>query len=208
MEAKSVCDHFNWLFFGVKWRYSTRNGPANEVDSSHSKKLLDYSNNIFVLFYRITKNGDILPIIQNNFLKNRLNELVALNSNTTKLPVTFTYTPISIGKLRLILHVEHAMKALKQFGFTNKDLDEVKGIFSETNLYLLCGTMLIASVHVSPGKATYDIWVSYQTKFWKISILFLSASFRLPLVQKWYLILEEEEDLCRSVIADNIVASI
>lgn len=72
-----------------------------------------------------------------------------MNSNTTKLSLTFNYSPISIGKLRLILHVEHAMKALKQFGFTKKDVDEVKGIFSEANLYLLCGTMLIASVHVS-----------------------------------------------------------
>lgn len=65
------------------------------------------------------------------------------------MPLTFNYSPISIGKLRLILHVEHAMRSLKQFGFTKKDVDEVKGIFSEANLYLLCGTMLIASVHVS-----------------------------------------------------------
>lgn len=98
---------------------------------------------------RITKDGDILPIIQNNFLKTRLSNLVEMNSNTTKLPLTFNYSPISIGKLRLILHVEHAMRSLKQFGFTRKDVDEVKGIFSEANLYLLCGTMLIASVHVS-----------------------------------------------------------
>lgn len=97
---------------------------------------------------RITKSGDILPIIQNNFLKTRLSDLIELNSNTTKMPLTFNYSPISIGKLRLILHVEHAMRSLKQFGFTKKDVDEVKGIFSEANLYLLCGTMLIASVHV------------------------------------------------------------
>lgn len=38
---------------------------------------------------------------------------------------------------------------MKGFGFTKKDVDEVKGIFSESNLYLLCGTMLIASVHVN-----------------------------------------------------------
>lgn len=54
-----------------------------------------------------------------------------------------------MGKLRLILHVEHALQAMKGFGFTKKDVDEVKGIFSESNLYLLCGTMLIASVHVN-----------------------------------------------------------
>lgn len=106
-----------------------------------------YTDIIFI--YRITKDRDILPIIQNDFLKTRLNDLIEMNSNTTKLPLTFTYTPISVGKLRLILHVEHALRALKQFGFTNKDVDEVKGIFSEANLYLLCGTMFIGSIHVS-----------------------------------------------------------
>lgn len=104
---------------------------------------------LFSFFYRITKDKDVLPIIQNDFLKTRLNDLMEMNSNTSTLPLTFSYNPISVGKLRLILHVEHAMRALKQFGFTNKDVDEVKGIFSEANLYLLCGTMFIASVHVS-----------------------------------------------------------
>lgn len=103
----------------------------------------------FIFIFRITKDKDILPIVQNDFLKTRLSDLIEMNSNTTKLPLTFFYSPISVGKLRLLLHVEHALKALKQFGFTNKDVDEVKGIFSEANLYLLCGTMLIGSVHVS-----------------------------------------------------------
>lgn len=75
--------------------------------------------------------------------------MIELNRNTTELTLTFTYTPISVGKLRLILHIEHAMLALKQFGFTLKDIDEMKNVFSETNLYFLCGSMLIASVHVS-----------------------------------------------------------
>lgn len=97
---------------------------------------------------RITKEKDILPIIQNDFLKTRLSDLIEMNSNTTILPLTFTCTPISVGKLRLILHVEHALRALKKFGFTANDIEEVKWIFSETNLYLLCGTMLIGSVHL------------------------------------------------------------
>lgn len=101
-----------------------------------------------MMLCRINQKNEILPIIQNDFLKTRLSDLIELNENATKLPLTFTYTPISIGKLRLILHVEHALKSLKQFGFTKKDIDEVKGIFSEANLYLLCGTMFIASVHV------------------------------------------------------------
>lgn len=98
---------------------------------------------------RINNQNDILPIIQNDFLRTRLADLIELNENKTKMSLTFTYNPISIGKLRLLLHVEHALRSLKQFGFTRKDVDEVKGIFSDTNLYLLCGTMFIGSIHVS-----------------------------------------------------------
>lgn len=102
-----------------------------------------------------------------------------MNSNTTKLPLTFTYTPISVGKLRLILHVEHALKALKQFGFTNKDVDEVKGVFSEANLYLLCGTMFIGSVHVSIFALQNRKIQLYQTP-----LFCFSASVRFLVIQK------------------------
>lgn len=78
-----------------------------------------------------------------------MTDLEEITPESTKLPLTFNYSPISIGKLRLLLHVEHAMNSLKKFGFSNKDIDEVKGIFSDTNLYLLCGTIFIGSVHVS-----------------------------------------------------------
>jgi len=50
---------------------------------------------------------------------------------------------------RLRVHVEASMHTLRTFGFTDKDLDEVKGIFADTNLYLLCITVFISSVHVS-----------------------------------------------------------
>lgn len=32
LEAESVRDHFNWSFFGVKWRYSSRNGSFITVN--------------------------------------------------------------------------------------------------------------------------------------------------------------------------------
>ena len=33
-------------------------------------------------------------------------------------------------------------------GFTDDDLDDVKGIFTDTNLYLLCLTVIVTAVHV------------------------------------------------------------
>lgn len=44
--------------------------------------------------------------------------------------------------------MEQALGQLTQLGFTQRDLDEVKRVFSETNVYLLLGTMLVGSVHL------------------------------------------------------------
>jgi len=63
--------------------------------------------------------------------------------------VTVEYLPVSLGKLRLMLHVQATMENLKNLGFSDKDIDEVKGIFADTNIYLLGGTFFIAAVHVS-----------------------------------------------------------
>lgn len=112
--------------------------------------------NCFSIFHRLTKKNEFLPIVQNDFLKTRLIDLQEITKSSTKMTLTFHYTPIGIGKLRLLLHLEHALRALKQFSFSNKDIDEVKGIFSDTNIYLLCMTFAIGSVHVSDGNGTLE----------------------------------------------------
>ena len=69
--------------------------------------------------------------------------------NTTEIEIEMNYAPSSVGKFRLIAHIENAMKQLTNLGFTSKDLDEVKELFAEANLYILCGTLFIGSIHVS-----------------------------------------------------------
>lgn len=49
----------------------------------------------------------------------------------------------------IIAHIENAMGQLQNLGFSPKDVDEVKEIFAEANIYLLIGTLLIGSIHVS-----------------------------------------------------------
>lgn len=71
--------------------------------------------------------------------------------------ITLQYSPISIGKLRLLLHVEATMQNLKTLGFSDKDVDEVKGIFADTNIYILGGAFLIAAIHVCKLKHNYNI---------------------------------------------------
>lgn len=98
---------------------------------------------------RVNRMQQILPILQTDTFNTRLKDLVPVTSNTSAFTFSFHYKPIGVGKLRLMLIMEHAKHVLLMAGFADKDIDEVKGIFSDTNVYLLCGTIFVSSVHVS-----------------------------------------------------------
>jgi Cleft lip and palate transmembrane protein 1 (CLPTM1) len=98
---------------------------------------------------RVSKKYEFLPMVQSNVLKERFQDLIEVTKNFTKVEIEFNYAPSSVGKFRLIAHIESAMSQLNALGFSSKDVDEVKSIFADANLYLLCGTLLIGSLHVS-----------------------------------------------------------
>lgn len=110
------------------------------------------------------KQGKFLPIIQHNVLKSRISHLQLLNSSTSEVNVTVDVAPTSYGVLRLALHVKLALEQLKMLGFSEKDVDDVKGIFADTNLYLLSATVLIASCHVSIIIKWFQVLHFYKDK--------------------------------------------
>ncbi|XP_053658256.1 lipid scramblase CLPTM1L [Anopheles marshallii] len=97
---------------------------------------------------RITPDNLVMPIIRNDFAKEKLADLVEIDPKTTEATVTIHYAPSSVGKIKMLAQIERAMSDLTRFGFSEKDIDEVKSIFSDTNVYLLCGTIIISSVHL------------------------------------------------------------
>lgn len=98
---------------------------------------------------RVSHKHEFLPMIQSNILKERFTFMVEVTKNTTEVELELNYTPSSVGKFRLIAHIGLAMQQLTSFGFSAKDVDEVKEIFADANIYLLCGTLFIGSIHVS-----------------------------------------------------------
>ncbi|KAJ3608907.1 hypothetical protein NHX12_023435 [Muraenolepis orangiensis] len=72
-----------------------------------------------------------LPLLFVDELSNRVKDLVS----------------ISLGRLRFWIHMQDAVYSLQQFGFTEKDADEIKGIFVDTNLYFLALTFFVAAFH-------------------------------------------------------------
>uniref|UniRef100_A0A8C4EMP3 Lipid scramblase CLPTM1L n=1 Tax=Dicentrarchus labrax TaxID=13489 RepID=A0A8C4EMP3_DICLA len=101
-------------------------------------------------YLRVFQNGKkmvYLPLLFVDELSNRVKDLV-INSTSIELPLTISYDSISLGRLRFWIHMQDAVFSLQQFGFTEKDADEIKGIFVDTNLYFLALTFFVAAFHL------------------------------------------------------------
>ncbi|XP_044752283.1 cleft lip and palate transmembrane protein 1-like protein isoform X2 [Coccinella septempunctata] len=112
---------------------------------------------------RLKSNNQFLPILQRDIMQMRLQDLVEVNHEMDKLNISFLYTPVSYGKLRFILQIDSSLNQFLNLGFSEKDLDEVKNIFADTNLYLLCITVFIGGVHLLFDFLSFRNEVS----FWK-----------------------------------------
>ncbi|KZC06952.1 PREDICTED: cleft lip and palate transmembrane protein 1-like protein [Dufourea novaeangliae] len=110
---------------------------------------------------KIVQGRTFLPIVKNDFLQTRHSDLVRLMPHNNTVNMTLQYSPISLGKLRMLLHVEGSMQTMKYLGFSDKDVDEVKGIFADTNIYLLGGTFFIATIHLLFDFLAFKNDVSY-----------------------------------------------
>lgn len=102
-------------------------------------------------YLRVFQNGKkvvYLPLLFVDELSNRVKDLVEINSTSMELPLTVSYDSISLGRLRFWIHMQDAVFSLQQFGFTEKDADEIKGIFVDTNLYFLALTFFVAAFHL------------------------------------------------------------
>ena len=88
------------------------------------------------------------PILFVDELTMRLRDLRIVNATDTHADIEILYQPISFGKLRLFLQFSAALGSMHGMGFTDKDTDEVKGIFADTNLVLLLITFGVSAVHL------------------------------------------------------------
>lgn len=113
--------------------------------------------------FRINKKGEFLPIVRSDYFNTRLNDLKEITVDSTEMKINFHYNPVGVGKLRVMLMIELGTQSLTKMGFSRKEIDDMKEIFSNTNLYLLMGTFFVGGVHVLFDFLSFKNDVS----FWK-----------------------------------------
>lgn len=125
-------------------------------------------------FLKLSEKKRYLPVLYTSDLSYRIKELIPLNKSQPEMDLTLIFNPISVGRLRLMTTVEQAMKQMFLLGFTEKDTDEVKSIFFDTNIYLLLATCVVSGFHLLFDFLAFKNDIS----FWRHRKTTVGVSFR------------------------------
>uniref|UniRef100_A0A914RGR3 Lipid scramblase CLPTM1L n=1 Tax=Parascaris equorum TaxID=6256 RepID=A0A914RGR3_PAREQ len=108
---------------------------ARAVPQEIFSELEAFHKGLFSIFFALFSRGAHLLMLQ--IRPEQKNVLLKIH-----------YRPISIGKLRVLISTLASLSQLRQLGFTEKDVDEVKGVFVDTNFYFLAVTIFVAALHM------------------------------------------------------------
>ena len=87
------------------------------------------------------------PLVFIDHLSGKRDEYVPLKEKR-QLNITIEYSPMSVGKIRLISMIGASMEQMKTFGLKEADLEDVISIFTETNFYILTLTICVTVLHL------------------------------------------------------------
>ncbi|XP_067458137.1 lipid scramblase CLPTM1L-like [Thunnus thynnus] len=102
-------------------------------------------------YMRVSQEGRqmmYLPLLLVNELSFRVRDLMEISSSTIQLPLTVSYEGISLRRFRFWVHLQDVVYSLRQFGFTEENIDEIKETLVGSNLYLLVLTALITALQL------------------------------------------------------------
>ncbi|XP_034031112.1 cleft lip and palate transmembrane protein 1-like protein [Thalassophryne amazonica] len=84
-----------------------------------------------------------LPLLLVDELSFRVRDLMEISSSTDQLPLNISYQGISLRRFRFWIHLQDVVFSLRQFGFTEEHIDQIKETLLDSNLYILMLNALI-----------------------------------------------------------------
>ncbi|XP_039256694.1 lipid scramblase CLPTM1L-like [Styela clava] len=99
-------------------------------------------------YIKQTKSGNYLPVLFIDELAYLKSDLKEIKQDMTNISVDITYSPISIGKLRLWTNLLVSMQSMRELGFTEEDTEQIRGLFTDTNIMFLALTFFVSTFHL------------------------------------------------------------
>ncbi|XP_029928308.1 cleft lip and palate transmembrane protein 1-like protein [Myripristis murdjan] len=102
-------------------------------------------------YMRVSQEGrqmTYLPLLLVDELSFRVRDLMEISSSTLQLPLSVSYEGISLRRFRFWVHLQDVVYSLRQFGFSEENIDEIKETLVGSNLYVLILTALITALHL------------------------------------------------------------
>lgn len=92
------------------------------------------------IFYRPAIHADEIGLTSEKY--------IPLNGSVTALPLKISYAPMSLQRWLLMREMEESISSQASLGFSDKDIDDVRRLISDTSIYLLAITMFASLLHL------------------------------------------------------------
>mmetsp|Transcript_17412 Transcript_17412/g.29188 ORF Transcript_17412/g.29188 Transcript_17412/m.29188 type:complete len:634 (-) Transcript_17412:189-2090(-) len=86
---------------------------------------------------------------------------IPLNETVQSLPLKITYEPMSVQRWLLMNIMEESLATNKEMGFSDKDLDDVRRLVSDTSIYFLGITLLASVLHMTFEALAFQSDISF-----------------------------------------------
>ncbi|UMM16533.1 hypothetical protein L5515_013502 [Caenorhabditis briggsae] len=114
-------------------------------------------------FLTVQRQDQYLPIMFVDEMSMRSKHLFELADFQKSVNLTINYEPTSVAKLLLLTSTARSTQQLMRHGFKDKDIDELRGLFTETSIVLLMITFFVSTLHLLFDALAFKNDIS----FWK-----------------------------------------
>jgi len=104
------------------------------------------------------------PIVYVSELNFRTDELKEIEKDKNEMELTIRYRPVGVGKFRFMSNMERSLLGFQDMGFQEKDVDDVKGLIVDTEMYILLLTFTVSAFHLLFDALAFKNDVSYWRK--------------------------------------------
>mmetsp|Transcript_15931 Transcript_15931/g.30840 ORF Transcript_15931/g.30840 Transcript_15931/m.30840 type:complete len:576 (-) Transcript_15931:113-1840(-) len=94
------------------------------------------------------KPSTYLPVIYSDQLGLTKEKLIQINTTNEVLPLRIEIGPMSIARWQFNAHMEESLKLQQQFGASEKDIDDMRYVLTETDPTLLGVTLFVSLTHL------------------------------------------------------------